>query len=137
MDADGNNVRRLTNMPGGDEYPSWSPDGSQIAFFSERGGIADTYIMDTNGRNAHRLAKKPIIAVAPVWSPDGTEIAFWSSYWGGLANVGVIGADGTNIRNLTNSLGPDQWLSWVNPTLAISPMGKSPQFWGWLKGLGR
>ena len=35
MDADGSNQRRLTNRPGSDDHPEWSPDGTKIAFNSE------------------------------------------------------------------------------------------------------
>ena len=38
MDTDGGNLRNLTNAPGDDEYPSWSPDGKQIVFTADRSG---------------------------------------------------------------------------------------------------
>ena len=51
MDADGNNLIRLTNHPEHDYQPSWSPDGGRIAFVSDRnGGIKQIYVMDSNGK---------------------------------------------------------------------------------------
>ena len=38
MDTDGGNLQNLTNAPGDDEYPSWSPDGKQIVFTADRSG---------------------------------------------------------------------------------------------------
>ena len=49
MDNDGGNQRNLTNNPGDDRYPSWSPDGKGIVFSSDRndmGGNRQIYVMD-------------------------------------------------------------------------------------------
>ena len=52
MDADGSNATRLTNNSTREYYPSWSPDGSKIAFVSDRDGGTDAskeiYVMDTD-----------------------------------------------------------------------------------------
>ena len=53
MDTNGGNLRNLTNTPGDDEYPSWSPDGKQIVFTSNRddrdGNRRQIYVMDADG----------------------------------------------------------------------------------------
>ncbi|MEE2619689.1 MAG: hypothetical protein VX677_13830, partial [Candidatus Poribacteria bacterium] len=56
MDKEGKNLRQLTDHPGDDHYPAWSPDGKQIAFVSNRdGGKASAiYVMDTAGNNLRR-----------------------------------------------------------------------------------
>ena len=54
MDTDGGNLRNLTNTPGDDEYPSWSPDGKQIVFTADRSGKdwnRQIYVMDADGGN--------------------------------------------------------------------------------------
>ena len=46
MNADGSNVRRLTNHPALDCWPAWSPDGKRVAFVSNRDGGHDIYIIE-------------------------------------------------------------------------------------------
>jgi len=46
MNTDGTNPTRLTNNDAEDEYPSWSPDGTKIAFTSDRDGNYEIYVMD-------------------------------------------------------------------------------------------
>jgi len=46
MNADGSNVWRLTDHPERDDYPTWNPAGSRIAFVAERAGRHDIYLME-------------------------------------------------------------------------------------------
>jgi TolB protein len=48
MNADGSQPRNLTNDPSHDNFATWSPDGKQIAFISNRDGGYDVYVMDVN-----------------------------------------------------------------------------------------
>ena len=58
-DADGKNMKRLTDAGVMDNNPSWSPDGKQIAFTSGRGGNLDIHLMDADGSNMRRLTPAP------------------------------------------------------------------------------
>jgi dipeptidyl aminopeptidase/acylaminoacyl peptidase len=52
IDADGTDLRQLTSSPGHDFDPSWSPDGAQIAFRSERSGDTEIWLMNSDGDGA-------------------------------------------------------------------------------------
>jgi tricorn protease-like protein len=87
MNADGTNVKRLTNTPATDTMPSFSPDGKQIAFVSTRDGDHEIYIMDLgpDGKpgEPRRITHSPGFDTHPVFSPDGKWLVF-SSQRGGL-----------------------------------------------------
>jgi Tol biopolymer transport system component len=70
--------RQLTDNDSGDWEPAWSPDGSQIAFVSNRDGNAEIYLMNVDGSEQKRLTYNQTDEFAPAWSPDGTRIAFIS-----------------------------------------------------------
>lgn len=68
MEADGSNARNLTEAhKGNDGYPSFSPDGRQIAFDSERDGANEIYLMDADGGNVRRITISPGGNLAPMW----------------------------------------------------------------------
>lgn len=63
-----------------DSQPAWSPDGSQIAFVSNREGRQYTiYVMDAYGRSSRRLTESPQNNFSPIWSPDNHAIAYVTS----------------------------------------------------------
>jgi TolB protein len=98
MDADGTGQRRLTVGPGwaNNEWPDWSPDGSKIAFHSDRDGNREIYVMNADGTGQTNLTNNAAEDETPAWSPDGSKIAFHSSWrdpWGG--GIYVMNADGT------------------------------------------
>src|SRR5262245_17279780 len=60
---------RLTNNNASDEGPAWSPDGSRIAFASNRDGKTEIYVMDADGSNVKRLTNNLSDDFSPKWSP--------------------------------------------------------------------
>src|SRR5207237_1385985 len=77
MTPDGSGVVQLTNTPGNDAAPAWSPDGSKIAFSSTRDGNHEIYVMNaTDGSGLVRLTNDALWDDHPAWSPDGSKIAF-------------------------------------------------------------
>src|SRR5215217_879049 len=79
MNADGSNLRNLTNNPASDTEPEISPDGTKIAFVSTRDGILnpEIYTMNADGSNQQRLTKDDtnVADVHPTWDPTGQRIA--------------------------------------------------------------
>ena len=86
--------------------PAWSPDGSRIAWSSERDGNREIYVMDADGSNPTNLTGDPGYDSSPAWSPDGQRILFNSRRDGNL-EIYVMDADGSNQVRLTRNATSD------------------------------
>lgn len=76
MDFDGKNVRRLTDDPGFDEMPAWSPDGERLVFVSNRDGTARLYTMNADGTDVAVTGLGLGALAAPDWHPAGGPFVF-------------------------------------------------------------
>src|SRR6266540_5996525 len=120
--ADGTGVLRLTDSPGSDGWPSWSPDGTQIAFGSVRddcshstaadclssGDIGPFYtpwIMQADGSNQHRISRR--FVQIPDWSPDGQFLVF-----GEIGGLGLLSVDGSAYGQISLSLNEPGFPDW-------------------------
>ncbi len=78
VDIETSEFKVLTDDAGVDHQATWSPDGQQIVFSSDRGAgeDGDLYIMDSDGQNLQTLTDNDIDEVWPIWSADGASIVF-------------------------------------------------------------
>ena len=81
--------------------PIYSPDGSKIAFTSNRDGNPEIYVMNRDGSGLRRMTNNPAIDVTPTWSPSGNQLA-WVSDRTGQPHIYIMNADGTGQRSLIN-----------------------------------
>jgi Tol biopolymer transport system component len=123
MNGDGSDSVNLTSggePPEGwqDDQPSWSPDGTRIAFTSTRGGgeDRDIFVMGADGSGiAPVTANQDWEDLGPDWSPDGSHLVFTRRPVDGLSDsdIFVVDADGSNERNISESFeaqpGQHQW----------------------------
>jgi TolB protein len=71
MNADGSNVRNLTNLPESDEdTPAWSSDGNRIVFESDSFGNSEIFIMNADGSDKMNLTRDIALDRHPVFSPN-------------------------------------------------------------------
>jgi TolB protein len=75
-DGDGKNARDLTNNPAFDGWPAWSPDGTRIAFASNRNARYQIFVMKADGSGVQLVANTEGRATVPRWAPDGKTIYF-------------------------------------------------------------
>lgn len=116
MNADGSNVRQLTNTKGVNVARSWSSDNRKIYFASTRTGNWQIYVMNSDGSNVQQLTVGSAANYDPIISPDDHFIAFTSSR-DGDRNVYVMDVDGNNVRQVTNDPNMERMFDW-------SPDGK-------------
>jgi TolB protein len=109
MDAAGTGRTQLTD-DAHSSSPTWSPDGSQIAFVRRIGssGATDLFVMNADGTNRARLTDTRRVEYAPNWSPDGASIVFErSNYWDPYSSTDVwtMASDGSDVTQLMDTNG--------------------------------
>ena len=94
-------TRNLTNSSGAhDKWARWSPDGSQIAFISDRSGEDELYLLDQEGGGEPQALTSGGSGMRywPAWSPDGKRIAFSDKE----GRVYVLTVESREIREIAN-----------------------------------
>jgi Tol biopolymer transport system component len=114
-------VYNLTNARSRDWHPSWSPDGSRIAFNSDRANNTEIYVMNANGSNPVNVSNNPGSDGSPAWSPVADDIAFISDRDGGY-DLYMLDLTGGSARRLT-----EDGVAKSDP--AWSPDGRKIVYW--------
>lgn len=104
-------TRTLAANPALDIYPTWSPDGSNLAFVSDREGNREIYLISPDGTGIVNLTNNPAYDSNPVWSPSGRHIAFLSNRDGGL-DLYVMDADGNNPTKISEESPVNSMPAW-------------------------
>ena len=129
MDADGSGQTRITKTAVAQEtWPTWSPDGSMIAFTSNKADeFQDIWVMDADGSNKIRLTTTLGFDAFPEWSPDGTQIAFTSDR-DAVDDIWVIGSDGSDPLRLTKGQKVDERPDW-SPDGTLITFSRNSNIW--------
>jgi Tol biopolymer transport system component len=129
----------LTSYTGSEYYPSFSPDGSQVAFSwdGEKQDNFDIYVKLIGAEPPLRLTTNPALETSPAWSPDGRWIAFDRVLPGGKVAVVLISPIGGPERILTEMYFDEHnvvghFLAWSPDSRWLAMVGadKSDEFMG-------
>ena len=104
MDADGNNIRKVTDNPAADDHPRWSPDGKSLLFLSTRHEGPQAWLLPLEGGEPAQVTHFTTGVSDAVWTSDGKHIVFTSDVFP------ECGADGDCNKKIDESVssGPIQ-----------------------------
>lgn len=138
VDRSGGNARRLTTHAAREVYPTFSPDGSKVAFARLNSMAApnawDVYVASIDGGEERRVTYHPDLDLPVNWTPDGKSILIVSLRNGGLITEGqffVVPAQG---GFATEAPVPRGWQGSFSPAgdqIAYTPLIKIREIYGW------
>ena len=110
MNANGSDVRQVTDLNNMGGRSTWSPDSTRLAFYRGPAGDHDIYVINIDGTDLHRLTHGGD-NLGPSWSPDGNWIAF-TSFRDGNNEIYIMHPDGTGVTRLTENFISDWQPRW-------------------------
>lgn len=121
-DGDAHTITRFTNDNGSSYAPFWSPDGTKIAFISDRGGDGDVFFMDQDGQRPQLLTFDDGDAEdrQAVFSPDSRLIYFVSNREDGIFQIYLVNLRGSELVRIAEIEGDVQTLAFrPEPLLGV------------------
>ena len=105
---------RVTDSPGAQYDPAWSPGGDRIAYVSNQTGNDEIWIINPDGTDARQLTHNTWEwDKHPSWSPDGARLTFWSNRDSGRRQIYVMQSDGRNVTNISSNESDDWDPIWI------------------------
>jgi len=137
LDPETGDLTQLTKGQGNNYDPAWSPDGSRIAFISDRDRkppYGTIWLMNADGSDPHPLLETgDYIELGPTWSPDGTRIAFQSNRGEGVnPDIFILDIASGALTNLTNHPNMDANPAWSpdgTKIAFVSDRSGNPEIW--------
>ena len=132
----GGEAKRLTAGAGIKTHPSFSPDGSQIAFDGEYDGNVDVFVIPAQGGVPKRLTWHPATDLALGWSPDGKRVLFSSTRasFSRFRELFTVGLDGGTAEKIDLPMGYEAVYSPDGAQLAYVPIGRAFTSWKRYRG---
>lgn len=126
MDANGGRATALTGEGSEDSMPRFSPDGKWIAFFSNRKGNHDLFLIGADGQNLRQLTFSPEPEHFMAWAPDGRSLLY-SADRNNIRNLYRLNLDGSGAQQITNH-------NFNTDDPSVSPDGRWIAYDAWAKG---
>lgn len=135
VDRKGGEAKRLTDLPGDEDAPAFSPDGKWLAFSRASGGDADVWVMLATGGEPRRLTWHPKDDRVRGWTPDGRKVLFTTTRDGdGVSRLYTIALDGVLPEPLPFPEGRQGAFSPDGSRLAFVPYGVTWNTWRHYRG---
>ena len=114
MTESGSQATRISDVTAEESDPSWSPDGSWIAYVRRTPGTAvrEIWLMRPDGSQRHPVTSQGGRAFTPAWSPDSARIVFSSNAEGVVYELYTVGVDGKGLRSVVPTAGDNFEPSW-------------------------
>lgn len=130
-DTDGFNSQTVLNSTQPIMSPSWSPDGSKLAYVSFEKRKSEVYVQNLFSQKREKISTFKGINGAPVWSPDGKKLALTLSK-GGNPDIYVLTLETKKLKQITKHWGIDTEPAWTpdgSEIVFTSSRGGKPQIY--------